>query len=186
MSAASSTRGARRSASRVHAGRASASFVSGYRGARYVATSVAEALPDYETGPSISVVPGAGRRTQAEEGLSAAALSVAKLCAVVCIALALIAVGRVAITSATAACALETRALQQDIESARDQGSDLEVAQSVLSKPSRIRAQAASLGMAEPTAEYSDQITLPDDVVSVDDAGRLSLSESVAAAAAAQ
>lgn len=185
MSAASSTRSAR-SSSRMHMGSANASFASGYRGARYVASSVAEALPDYDAGPSISVVPGAGRRAQVQEGLSAAALSLAKLCAVVCIVLAVIAVGRVAITSAAAACALETKALQQDIETARDQGSDLEVAQSVLSKPSRIRAQAASLGMAEPTADYCDQITLPDDVVSVDDAGRLSLSESVAAAAAAQ
>ena len=168
------------------AGRPSSRSASRYPGARYGATAVAEALPVYEEGPSISVVPGAGRRASVEEGLSAAVLSLAKICAVACIVIAVIAVGRVAITSATAACALETKAIEHDIETARTEGSDLEVAQSVLSKPSRIKAQAASLGMAAPTAEYSDQITLPDDVVSVDAEGNLSLSDSVAAAAAAR
>ena len=96
MSAAISSRSAGRPSSR--SARGAASVASRYQGARYVATSVAEALPVYEEGPSISVVPGAGRRASVEEGLSAAVLSLAKICAVACIVIAVIAVGRVAIT----------------------------------------------------------------------------------------
>lgn len=160
----------------------SASFASGYRGARWVPTSVAEALPDFDE-PAISVVPGRGVRPE-PAGMPAAALALAKLCAAVFVVLAIVAVARVAITSATASCALETKAIEQKIDEARTEGSELEVAQSVLSNPSRIKNKATSLGMAAPTAEYTDHITLPDDVVSVDEAGRLSLSESAAAVAA--
>lgn len=166
-----------------HPGARGASFAAGYRGARYVPTSVAEALPDYDE-PSIAVVPGAGRRAQTQQGLSAAALTLAKVCAVVCIALALIAVARVAITSAAASCALETREITQKIDTARSQGNELEVAQSVLANPTRIKAQAMALGMMAPSAAYSEQLNLPPDVVATDEAGSLSLSESTAALAA--
>lgn len=154
------------------------SGASGFRGARYISSSLAEEL-SYESEPSISVVPGAGRSTQAE-GISTAALSLAKACAVVCIVIALVAIARVAISSAAASCALETRSIQSSIEAARAEGNDLEVSQSVLSNPSRIKAQAAALGMAAPTAEFSEQITLAPDVVATDGAGSLSLSESMA------
>lgn len=159
----------------------SSSYASGFRGAAYVPTSVAEALPDFDE-PAISVVPGRGARP-APAGMPAAALAAAKLVAVVLVALALIAVARVAIASAATACALETKAIEQDIDEARAQGNDLEVSQSVLSNPARIKNKAESLGMAAPTAEYTDHIVLPEDVVSVDDEGRLSLSESAAAVA---
>lgn len=160
--------------------RRSSSPAAGYRGARYVPTSLAEQLA-FDDEPSISVVPGAGRRAQAQaEGISAAALSLAKVCAVVCIVIALIAMARVAITSAAASCALETRAIESNIEAARAQGNDLEVSQSVLANPSRIKAQATALGMAAPASEMTDQIVLPPDIVATDGAGSLSLSESVA------
>lgn len=159
----------------------SSSYASGFRGAAYVPTSVAEALPDFDE-PAISVVPGRGTRPE-PAGLPAGALALAKIAAAVLVALALVAVARVAITSAAAACALETKAIEQDIDEARAQGNDLEVSQSVLSNPARIKNKAESLGMAAPTAEYTDHIVLPEDVVSVDDEGRLSLSESAAAVA---
>ena len=124
-------------------------------------------------------VPGSGRRAQSE-GISAAALSLAKACAVICIVIALIAMARVAITSAAASCALETRSLQTSIETARAEGNELEVSQSVLANPSRIKAQATALGMAAPAPECSEQITLSPDIVATDGAGSLSLSESVA------
>lgn len=164
------------SRSRAHAGASAA----GYRGARYVPTSVAEQLPTFEE-PAFSVVPGAGRRAQARQGLAPAALTLAKVCAVVCIALALIAVARVAITSAAASCALETREISHNIETARAEGSELEVAQSVLSNPTRIKTQAQAMGMMPPSPEFSEQITLPDDIVATDEAGNLSLSESTGA-----
>lgn len=123
MSAASYSRTSRPRTDRVSYGRSSAgrsSAASGYRGARYVSSSLAEEL-SFEEAPSISVVPGAGRRAQSE-GISAAALSLAKACAVICIVIALIAMARVAITSAAASCALETRSLQTSIETARGRG----------------------------------------------------------------
>ena len=162
---------------RARAGASSrgASFAAGYRGARYVSTSVAEALPDFDEKPAISVVPGRGAAVE-PAGLAAGALVLAKVCAIVFVSLALIAVVRVAITSAAAACALETKAIEQ--------GNDLEVAQSMLSNPSRIKHKAESLGMAAPSAEYTDHIVLPEDIVIVDAAGKLSLSQSIAAAAA--
>ena len=160
-----------------------ASAAAGYRGARYVPTAVAEQLPLYDE-PSISVVPGAGRRAQTQTGLAPAALTLAKVCAVVCIVLALIAVARVAITSAAASCALETREISHNIEDARSEGSELEVAQSVLSNPTRIKTQAQAMGMMPPTPEYSEQITLPEDIVATDEAGNLSLSASTDALAA--
>ena len=160
MSAASYSRTSRPRTDRVSydcssAGRAGAA--SGYRGARYVTSSLAEEL-SFEEAPSISVVPGAGR----------------------CIVIALIAMARVVITSAAASCALETRSLQTSIETARAEGNELEVSQSVLANPSRIKAQATALGMAAPAPEYSEQITLSPDIVATDGAGSLSLSESVA------
>ena len=103
-----------------------------------------------------------------------------KACAVICIVIALIAMARVAITSAAASCALETRSLQTSIETARAEGNELEVSQSVLANPSRIKAQATALGMAAPAPECSEQITLSPDIVATDGAGSLSLSESVA------
>ena len=175
MSAASYSRTSRPRTDRVSYGRSSAgraSAASGYRGARYVSSSLAEEL-SFEEAPSISVVPGAGRRAQSE-GISAAALSL------ICIVIALIAMARVAITSAAASCALETRSLQTSIETARAEGNELEVSQSVLANPSRIKAQATALGMAAPAPEYSEQITLSPDIVATDGAGSLSLSESVA------
>ena len=179
MSAASYSRTSRPRTDRVSYGRSSAGragAASGYRGARYVSSSLAEEL-SFEEAPSISVVPGAGRRARSE-GISTAALSLAKACAVICIVIALIA--RVAITSAAASCALETRSLQTSIETARAEGNELEVSQSVLANPSRIKAQATALGMAAPAPEYSEQITLSPDIVATDGAGSLSLSESVA------
>ncbi|MFR5092049.1 MAG: hypothetical protein ACLTDR_08630 [Adlercreutzia equolifaciens] len=162
MSAASYSRTSRPRTDRVSYDRSSAGragAASGYRGARYVSSSLAEEL-SFEEAPSISVVPGAGRRAQSE-GISTAALSLAKACAVICIVIALIAMARVAITSAAASCALfETRSLQTSIETARAEGNELEVSQSVLANPSRIKAQATALGMAAPAPEYSEQITL--------------------------
>lgn len=145
MSAASYSRTSRPRTDRVSYDRSSAGragAASGYRGARYVSSSLAEEL-SFEEAPSISVVPGAGRRAQSE-GISTAALSLAKACAVICIVIALIAMARVAITSAAASCALETRSLQTSIETARAEGNELEVSQSVLANPSAWRPRPPS------------------------------------------
>ena len=155
------------------------SVASRYHGASYVHTATAEALPE-TCGPDIAVVPGAGR-TPEPAGLPQHLLTLAKLCAVAAILVAVVAVVRVGLTAAAAATALETKEIVASIDQARAEGSELEVNQSVLSNPTRIRAQAQSLGMAAPTDEFSDQVILPDDVVATDAEGNLSLSESTKA-----
>jgi hypothetical protein len=95
-------------------------------------------------------------------------------------------VARVTIISASAACALETKTIQNNISGARTQGNSLEVQQSVLSNPTRIKARALALGMASPTEDNTDYLTLDPDVMVTDAQGNLSLSESVEAAAQAK
>lgn len=165
------------------------SHAAGYRGASYVADSLARDLDydyrhDYDLEPSssISVVPGAGRAPR-PQGLPKAVLSLARLTAVVLVLVATVAIVRVGLTSAAAACALETREISHNIDVARAAGNELEVSMSVLSNPSRIKAQAEAMGMIAPAPEFSEQITLPEDIVVTDAAGRLSLSGSLAAMA---
>lgn len=172
-----------RASSAASSARRRSSVAASYRGASYVHTATAEALPDLSYGPDIAVVPGAGRAAE-PVGLPQHLLTLAKLCAVAAILVAVVAVVRVGLTAAAAATALETKQIEANIDEARAQGSELEVDQSVLSNPARIRAQAQSLGMAAPTDEFSDQIILPDDVVATDAEGNLSLSESAKALAA--
>lgn len=183
MSAASYSRTSRPRTDRVSYGRSSAgrsSAASGYRGARYVSSSLAEEL-SFEEAPSISG--GARCRSpRPERGhLGGGSFPGEGLAPVICIVIALIAMARVAITSAAASCALETRlAADEHREPPGAEGNELEVSQSVLANPSRIKAQATALGMAAPAPEYSEQITLSPDIVATDGAGSLSLSESVA------
>lgn len=162
---------------------------SDYSGAAYVADSLARDLDyDYqddfglEPSPSISVVPGAGAAPR-PQGLPKAVLSLARLTAVVLVLVTVVCVVRVGLISAAASCALETREISKNIDEARSVGSELEVSMSVLSNPSRIKAQAEAMGMFAPTPEFSEQITLPKDIVVTDVNGRLSLSGSLAAMA---
>lgn len=169
MSAASYSRTSRPRTDRVSYGRSSAgraSAASGYRGARYVSSSLAEEL-SFEEAPSISVVPGAGRRARSE-GISAAALSLAKACAVICIVIALIAMARVAITSRRFLRAGDALAADEH----RDRPGRGQRAGGV---PERAGEPLAHQGpgprpsaMAAPVPEYSEQITLSPDIVATD------------------
>ncbi|MFR5828583.1 MAG: hypothetical protein ACLUE1_05760 [Adlercreutzia equolifaciens] len=119
MSAASYSRTSRPRTDRVSYGRSSAGragAASGYRGARYVSSSLAEEL-SFEEAPSISwcPVPVAAPRARASRRPRFPWRRPAPSSA----SSALIAMARVAITSAAASCALETRSLQTSIETAR-------------------------------------------------------------------
>ncbi len=133
-----------------------------------------------ERSPRISVVPGRGAAAPAQS-LNPHVVTAAKIAAVVFLLLALVGFARVAISAATVSTSLESRELSAQIETARTEGSNLEVTQSTLSNPTRIKSEAGALGMA--AASEVVKFDLSGDVVVIDEAGNLSLSGSVAAAA---
>jgi hypothetical protein len=88
-----------------------------------------------------------------------------------------IGVCRVTLTSASVATALEVDQLATSIDSARVSGKALEVEQSTLANPTRIKSEAAALGMV--AGQYTSVIDISGDVVALDAAGNLSISESI-------
>ncbi|WP_297156111.1 cell division protein FtsL [uncultured Ellagibacter sp.] len=139
----------------------------------------AERVPErYPARPRISVVPGG--KTQVET-LSPAIVTLAKAVAIVLVALAVVAFARIALTAAAVNVEVESKSYDSLIDTARSEGSSLEVAQSSLSNPSRIKAEATALGMSAP--ESSSKIIMPEDIVVTDGSGNISLSQSLAAAA---
>lgn len=130
--------------------------------------------------PDISVVPGSRPRTQVQT-LPSSVVLVAKVVAVALVVIALLGVVRVTLSSAAVTTAIESNQLSSQIETARAEGSNLEVSQSALSNPTYVKGAATALGMVE--ASDTKKIVLDDDVVVTDEAGNLSLSGSIAAAA---
>lgn len=127
--------------------------------------------------PEIGVIPGEGRQVRSEP-LPASATSLAKVIAVVLAVVAVLGCVRISLSSATVMTALETRELSSQIETARSEGNALEVVQSSLSNPTRVKDAATLLGMSAPA--YVANIDLSGDVVVTDERGNLSLSGSAA------
>lgn len=100
--------------------------------------------------------------------------------AILILTFTLLCVARVSLSSATVATAMENQEMSNQISTARTEGSSLEIAQSKLAAPSRVKEQAASMGMASPNDVM--MIDLSGDVVKTDSNGDLSLSRSIAAA----
>lgn len=128
--------------------------------------------------PRIEVVPG--RKNQVET-LSPAIVRLAKCVAVALVVLTLVGFARIGLVAAAVSVEQESKSYDTLIDTARSEGSSLEVAQSTLSNPSRIKSEASALGMSAP--ETSSKIFLSADVVVTDEAGNLSLSQSLAQAA---
>ncbi len=128
--------------------------------------------------PRIEVVPG--RKNQVET-LSPGIIRLAKCVAAVLVLLALVSFVRIGLTAAAVTVEQESKSYDSLIDTARSEGSSLEVAQSTLSNPSRIKSEASALGMSAP--ESTSKIFLSADIVVTDDAGNLSLSQSLAQAA---
>ncbi len=127
----------------------------------------------------VDVIPGGAKGHAKETSPSHAfALRVAKITISVAVLFAGIGVGRVTLSAATVAEALEAREVKNQLEEARSSINQLEVMQSSLSNPTRIKTEAAALGMA--SATDSVVLDLSGDVVATDDAGNLSLAESMA------
>lgn len=127
----------------------------------------------------VDVIPG-GAKGHAKEvsPAHAFAMRVAKVTVAVAVLFAGIGVGRVTLSAATVAEALEAREVKNQLEDARSSINQLEVMQSSLSNPTRIKTEAAALGMA--SATDSVVLDLSGDVVATDESGNLSLSESMA------
>ena len=137
----------------------------------------------YEKQPDqlFRVVPGGAPQEQPQTISSTVAKAV-RILAVVIVVFAVLGVVRISLGSATIAAALEYQDISSAIEEARVEGSALEVEKSTLSNPGRIKAEANSIGMKAPaTTAFLD---LSGDIVVTDEAGNLSLSGTVAAAAA--
>ena len=131
--------------------------------------------------PDINVVPG-GRAKEQDRPLSPTVYAAAKLVAGLLVFVAVVAFARVGLSAAAIEAAVEGDELSAQISEAQSDYSYLEVSASVLSNTSRLKQEAAALGMTE--VEAVEVITLEADVVTCDEAGNLSLSLSIAQAAA--
>ncbi len=126
----------------------------------------------------IEVMPGGAHQQRAA---SSGAILFAKLLIAFIIAFAAIGCVRITLSSATVAAAMETRQIDSQISEAREVGSQLEVQQSSLANPTRVKRDAIAGGMRNPVkAAFID---ISGDVVVRDDEGRLSLSGTLAAVA---
>lgn len=141
-----------------------------------------ERAPEHERRARISVVPGRGTRTQ-PASLPSNVVFLAKAVAVVLVVVALVAFVRIGLMSATVSTTMSSTQLSSQISDARSSGAALEVSQSALSNPTKVKQQAGKLGMAAP--EATGVIELGKDVVATDESGSLSLSKSIAIAAGA-
>ena len=142
-----------------------------------------ERAPERSPRERISVVPGRGTRTQTPT-LPSNVVFLAKAAAVVLLVVSLVGFARIGLMSATISTTMQSSQLTGQISDARSSGAALEVSQSTLSNPTKVKQQAGKLGMAAP--ETTGVITLDKDVVATDESGALSLSKSVAIAAGSE
>lgn len=135
---------------------------------------------DYTPREQIRVVPGRGPQTQPST-LPSSTIMLAKVVAVALVIVALAAFARITLSSAAVSTSVEAQQLSTQITEARSMGASLEVSQSVMTNPARLKKEAEAIGMVAPGSV--EVITLEADVVTCDDEGNLSLSKSVAVAA---
>ena len=137
-----------------------------------------DALPDRapQSEPRIRVVTGSGPQN-APAVLPSSVHLFARIAIAVIVAFALVGVVRVYLSSATVTASVTAKELSSKIDSARAEGNQLEVAQSSLSNPARVKSEANAMGMAAPAE--TTVIALDDDVVALDAQGSLSLSKTL-------
>lgn len=145
------------------------------------AEAEAQPKPSAKPKPRIDVVPG-GRSKEASNPAHQLAVNIAKLTVAALCVFALVGFGRITLSAATVAEALQEREITSLLEDARSSISELEVTQSSLSNPTRIKTQAAALGMA-PATDVG-VLDIKADVVAVNEDGALSLTASMDAKAA--
>ncbi|MFQ9179144.1 MAG: cell division protein FtsL [Eggerthella lenta] len=108
-----------------------------------------ERAPERSPRERISVVPGRGTRTQTPT-LPSNVVFLAKAAAVVLLVVSLVGFARIGLMSATISTTMQSSQLTSQISDARSSGAALEVSQSTLSNPTKVKQQAGKLGMAAP------------------------------------
>ena len=135
-----------------------------------------ERQPQRAPRPRVRAIPGGGARVQ-EKGVSSQVMFFAKVAVAALALITAVCCVRVALSAATVSTAVETQELNQQIAAAREQGNALEVSHSTLSNPTHVKAAATELGMVAPAT--TETIDVGADIVAVDDAGNLSLTQSL-------
>ena len=145
---------------------------------RYDNYGYAEAQPRPERRPDISVIPGRGRAVQVDPRV----FVILRVLVAVAVILAVAGAVRVHFMSAAVEASVAYEEIAMDVNTARAEGSALEVQASNLSNPAYVRDYAKTkLNMSAPATV--ETMTLGEDVVAVDESGTLSLSGSIAAVA---
>ena len=139
-----------------------------------------ERAPERSPRERIRVVPGR-KTSSADQGVTPQRVLASVL--VVFAVLTLVACANLFLSASTVKTSMQAQAISSQIDEARAEGTSLEVTQSLLSNPTRVRQQAEKLGMSAPAEVGS--ITMTQDIVSTDESGALSLSRSVDLAASA-
>ncbi len=124
----------------------------------------------------------AGHRTSSADKIATPQRVLASIL-VVLVVVTFVACINLFLSAATVKTSMQAQAISTQIDEARAEGTSLEVTQSLLSNPTRVRQQAEKLGMSAPAEVGS--IVMSQDIVSTDESGALSLSRSVDLAASA-
>lgn len=157
-------------------------YIYGSAAPKWSFSSVSEAASKKQPTRRVDVVPG-GNKAQAASPSYAFAMKAAKVALVVIVAFAGIGFGRISLASATVTEAMQARDIKNSMEDMRSSISDMQVEQSALSNPARIKSEAESLGMVSPAT--TNVLDLSGDVVVTGSNGELSLTESIRAAVSA-
>lgn len=143
----------------------------------YGAASAPALNPQTYRAPNITVV--RGERSDQVHRVSTLVGFVGKVAAVLILAFTLLCVARVTLSSATVATANENQQISNRIDTARTEGSTLEITQSKLAAPTRVKETATEMGMTSPNSVM--MIDISGDIVKTDSNGDLSLSQSISA-----
>lgn len=120
------------------------------------------ASPLSEPRQRFKVVPGTGRRTRTEAGLNPLVLFSFKIGVVALVLLGVVGLITVWLQASTVDLLTQTATAESSINSARAQGSTLEVQYSILSNPSRVKTIAAEqLGMTAADSVTTINISMP-------------------------
>lgn len=145
---------------------------------RYDNYDYAEARPNPQYRPDISVIPGRGPLPRVDSRV----FVLLRVAVAVLVILGIAGVARLYFIGEAVTASVTHEALAMDVNTARAEGSALEVQASNLSNPAYVRDYAASkLKMSAPV--MVETMELGEDVVVVDADGDLSLSGSLAAVA---
>lgn len=126
--------------------------------------------------PALEIHAGGGRKKHRIPEIAVMAI---KALVVFVVLFAGVGVCRISLSSVAVSAAIEAKEFNKNINEEREKGNTLEVEQSTLSNPTRIKAEATKLGLAAP--EKTKFMVMSKDVVVTDEQGNLSLSGSVEA-----